>query len=79
MDSSRPDLRAVAVKAVWQQDMQLVHLTWERLITVRTALTNQVRGVLAERGVVFGRGLGVLRRRCASSVMREMHLWRTLG
>lgn len=59
--SRRPGLRAVPVKTVAQQDLQLVHLSRERLLGARTALVNQVRAVLAERGVVFGRGLGVLR------------------
>ena len=52
--SRRKDIRPVPVKTVAQQDALLMHLTRERLVAVRTALINQLRGVLAERGVVFG-------------------------
>jgi transposase len=63
--SRRTDIRPVAVKTVAQQDALLVHGTRERLVRARTALINQVRGVLAERGVVFGRQAAVLRRALA--------------
>jgi len=65
--SRRKDIREVAVKTVGQQDALLVHSTRERLVQARTALVNQLRGVLAERGVVFGRRIEVLR--------RELALW----
>ena len=51
--SLRPKLRPVPVKSVEQQDAMLVHLTRERLKKSRLALTNEVRGVLHERGLVF--------------------------
>lgn len=60
--SQRKDIRPVQVKTVAQQDALLVHNTRERLIAARTALINQLRGVLAERGVVFGQRVHVLRR-----------------
>lgn len=60
--SRRTDIRAVPVKTVAQQDALLVHGTRERLVAARTALINQVRGVLAERGVVFERRTAMLRR-----------------
>lgn len=60
--SRRKDIRPVQVKTVIQQDALLVHNTRERLIVARTALINQLRGVLAERGVVFGTRADVLRR-----------------
>jgi transposase len=60
--SQRPRIRAVAVKSVAQQDGMLVHATRERLIKARTALINQMRGELAERGVIFERRPGALRR-----------------
>jgi transposase len=64
--SRRKDIRPVQVKTVAQQDALLVHNTRERLIAARTALINQVRGVLAERGVVFGQRVNVLRRELAA-------------
>ena len=60
--SRRVAIRAVPIKALAQQDALLVHATRERLVKARTALVNQLRGELAERGVVFGRNTGVLRR-----------------
>lgn len=50
---SRPSMRFVSVKTIEQQDMQCVHRVRERLIRSRTALTNEVRGLLAEYGIVI--------------------------
>lgn len=55
---SRPTMRFVPVKTVEQQDMQAVHRVRERLLKARNALTNEVRGLLAEYGIVIPR-LGV--------------------
>lgn len=60
--SQRPRIRAVAVKSVEQQDGMLVHAARERLIKARTALINQMRAELAERGIVYDRRPGALRR-----------------
>lgn len=59
--SLRPKCSPVPVKAIEQQDLVLTQLERDRLIKQRTALTNQMRGVLAERGLVFGKGLKALR------------------
>lgn len=64
--SRRRDIRPVPVKTVAQQDALLVHLTRERLVAGRTGLINQIRGVLAERGVVFEKKPTVLRRALAA-------------
>lgn len=50
---SRPTMRFVSSKTIEQQDMQCVHRVRERLIRARTALTNEVRGMLAEYGIVI--------------------------
>jgi len=60
--SRRTGLRSVPIKSIAQQDALLVHAQRERLVKARTALVNQLRGELAERGVVFGKKTGVLRR-----------------
>jgi len=60
--SGRKDLRAVPVKTVAQQDELLAHRVRERRKKARVALMNQVRGFLAERGLVCGRGTAALRR-----------------
>lgn len=53
--------RPVPVKEVEQQDLMLTALEWRRLSEERKALANQLRSLLAERGVVFGKGLKALR------------------
>lgn len=50
--ASRPTMRYVAVKTAEQQASQSVHRIRSRLIRVRTALVNEVRGLLAEFGLV---------------------------
>ncbi len=59
----RPQMRFVAAKTTEQQDIQALHRLRERCIADRTALGNQVRGLLAEYGVVLPKGIHVLRRR----------------
>jgi len=59
--SQRPKLRPVPVKTLAQQDAMLVHLTRERLKKQRLELTNEVRGVLRERGIVFSSSFKALR------------------
>lgn len=60
--SYRADLRAVPVRSEAQQKLQALYVVRRRLISQRTALSNQTRGLLAEFGVVMSGGLGVLRR-----------------
>ena len=45
----------VTVKSVEQQEIQVVHRVRELLVQQRTALINQARGLLAERGVSIAR------------------------
>ena len=49
----RPRMRGVPVKSVAQQDVQALHRIRERQIKARTALINQIRGLLAEYGIVI--------------------------
>jgi transposase len=60
---SRPNMRFVMPKAVEQQDIQCVHRIRQRLVGQRTSLVNQVRGLLAEYGIVLPQGIRQLRRR----------------
>ena len=48
-----PRMRGVPVKSVAQQDVQALHRIRERQIKARTALINQIRGLLAEYGLVI--------------------------
>jgi len=52
----RPGRHAVGLKSHEQLDMQALHRVRQRLVTSRTALINQVRGLLRERGLVFRSG-----------------------
>jgi transposase len=47
----RPSMPAVAVKEVWQQDLQAMHRIRQDLIERRTALCNQYRSFLVEFGI----------------------------
>lgn len=58
----QPSTRCVPVKTVGQQDIQALHRVREELISRRTALCNQTRGLLAEYGIVLAKGVGALRR-----------------
>ena len=57
----RPSMRFVPVKTVGQQDLLALHRVRAQLIKTRTALVNQMRGLLGERGVVVGKGVTRLR------------------
>jgi transposase len=58
----RPEMRFVGVKTPEQQDIQALHRLRERRLGDRTALCNQLRGLLAEYGLVFPKGITTLRR-----------------
>lgn len=51
---SRPTMRFVTIKSADQQAMQLVHRVRSRIVKARTALVNELRGMLAEFGIVIG-------------------------
>ena len=52
----RPTMRFVGVKTTAQQDQQSVHRVRSLAVAQRTALVNQVRGLLAEQGIEIGQG-----------------------
>ncbi len=52
----RPTMRFVALKSEEQLDMQTLHRARDRLVGERTALMNQLRAILLERGVVVRQG-----------------------
>ena len=59
---SRPTMRFVSIKSVEQQDIQAIHRIREQLIKSRTALINQIRGLLSEYGIVLPKGASYVRR-----------------
>jgi len=58
---SRPNMRFVTVKRVEQQDIQATHRVRAELIRQRTAKANQIRGLVAEYGLVAPKHLSSLR------------------
>jgi len=62
---ARPSMRFVAVKSQVQQDILALHRIRSLLIRERTALMNQMRGLLAECGIVVALGAAHLRRALA--------------
>lgn len=60
--AQRPNMRFVPIKSVEQQDIQNIHRQRERIKKERTALVNQVRGLLAEYGIVINKGITAVRK-----------------
>jgi len=59
--SMRPKLTVVAVKTLTQQDIQSLERIRDRLIKTRTALANQLRGLMAAYGVIIEKKMAALR------------------
>ncbi len=54
--ATRPTMRFVDLKSQEQLDMQTLHRSRDRLVGERTALINQLRAILLERGIVVPQG-----------------------
>ena len=52
----RPNMRFVPIKTEEQLDLQAVHRVRERWVMRRTAVVNQMRGLLLERGLTLPKG-----------------------
>jgi transposase len=63
---TRPNMRFVAIKNKEQQDVQCIHKVRARLVREKTALANQIRGLLHEYGIIIPLGI--------SYVMSELPL-----
>ena len=68
---TRPSMRFVPIKEVDQQDMQALHRVRERLIGARTALVNEMRGLLAEYGIVLPKGRQAFRQAVMAKLEAE--------
>jgi len=53
---ARPTMRFVPIKTDEQLDMQSLHRVRERWVMRRTAVINQIRGLLLERGITLRKG-----------------------
>ena len=65
---TRPTMRFVPIKQLEQQDLQALHRVRERLVKARTALVNEIRGLLSEYGIVLPQGMTKFR----TSVVRQL-------
>jgi transposase len=61
-------MRFVPIKQVEQNDLQALHRVRERLIKTRTALVNEIRGLLSEYGIVLPQGMSKFR----TAVVRQL-------
>ena len=59
---SRPSMRLVQPKSPAQQDLQTLHRARALLVRDLTALSNQIRGLLHEYGIVMRKGAAALKR-----------------
>lgn len=57
----RPTMRFVPPKTVAQQDLQNLHRIRQRWVGARTAVVNQIRGLLAEYGLILPKQVGTVR------------------
>lgn len=54
---ARPSMRFVPIKTVEQQDILFIHRVRQRLVKNRTALANEIRGLLYEFGFTIPQGI----------------------
>ncbi len=59
---SRPSMRLVQPKSLAQQDLQTLHRARALVVRDLTALSNQMRGLLQEYGIVMRKGVAALKR-----------------
>jgi transposase len=58
---ARPNMRFVPIKSVEQQSVLSLHRVRQGFVQARTAQANQIRGLLAEFGLVLPKGIAALR------------------
>lgn len=58
----RPSMRFVPSKNIEQQDVQSLHRIRSQTVARRTALANQIRGLLMEYGIVVPKGISYIRK-----------------
>jgi transposase len=61
--AARSSMRFVPIKSVDEQEAQELHRARAQLLKNLNALANQMRGFLAEHGIIVAKGVGPLRRR----------------
>jgi transposase len=76
---TRPTMRFVPIKQVEQQDLQALHRVRARLIKARTALVNEIRGLLHEYGIVLPQGITKFRALIVDKLQQEQAKLNTLS
>jgi transposase len=64
----RPSMQFVGMKNSEQQDVLSIHRVRERLVRERTAIVNQIRGLLMEYGIVIAQGVSQIRKKLAAII-----------
>jgi len=57
-----PEIREVSPKTIEQQSLQALHRLRESAVRDRTALSNQIRGLLSEFGIIFNQGISNIKK-----------------
>jgi transposase len=65
---TRPTMRFVPIKQLEQHDLQALHRVREQLVKARTALVNEIRGLLSEYGIILPQSITKFR----TSVVRQL-------
>lgn len=60
--ASRPSMRFVAIKSEEQQFIQSLHRIREGIVKRKTAVANEIRGILLEYGFIIKQGIGNIRK-----------------
>lgn len=71
---TRPRTKFVTIKTIEQQDIQSIHRVRERLVSNRISLSNQIRGLLLEYGVVIPKGFSCLKEKIVNLLTEENNL-----
>ena len=69
--ATRPTMRFVELKSAEQLDIQSLHRVRDRLVGERTALMNQMRAVLLQRGITIPKGRRQLEQQLAAILAGE--------
>ena len=68
--ASRPSMRFVSPKTIEQQDVQSLHRVRSLIMQERTALSNQIRGLLSEYGITIVQGIHNLTK-CLPNILTD--------
>ena len=60
--AKQPHIKSVSIKTIEQQDNQAQHKARELAVRQRTALCNQIRGLIAEYGIILSQGVNNVRK-----------------